>query len=349
MVWCAFIIIAFLSQSASRADNFFLDEVRRHPESFSANHGLGEYYLKRNDLDAAIPYLEKARALDQTDYTNSYDLALAYLQVGALDKSLQVVNEMIGREDKAELHNLLGDVEEATGRVTEAAREYELAARMDPTEKNLFDLGSDLLNHRGFEAALKVFKFGVQRYPKSARLRVGLGVNYYSLGEYTEAVQALCQAVDLDPRDTKALDFLGKMYDISPQYADEVSKHLAIFVHNYPNNAAAEYYYGLSLRKRTLAPSKVNNQAAEPYLLRAVDLKPDFADAHYELGRLYQDLQEDGKAIQEFEIAARQRPTFLHAHYHLAQLYRKGGKEGLARKEFSRIEALKAGTAQEAR
>lgn len=346
MICCGILVIACFFQSVAHTDGSLSDEVLLYPESFAANHRLGEYYLRQERLEAAIPYLEKARTLNRGDYTNSYDLALAYLRVGSLDKSWKLVNEMIGRQDAAELHNLLADVDEASGQVMEAAREYERAARMDPTEKNLFDLGSHLLNHQDFKAALTVFNYGIERFPKSARLRVALGVNYYSLGQYAEAVQALCQAVDLDPADTRPLDFLGKMSDLSPQYADEVTNHLATFAHNYPRNAAAEYYYALSLRKRATSPSKTNDQAAEPFLLRAVELNPDFTDAHYELGALYQDLQQDRKAIQQFEIAAKQRPAFLQAHYHLAQLYNKNGALELARQEFSRIQALKASPVQ---
>jgi tetratricopeptide (TPR) repeat protein len=307
-----------------------------------SNHRLGESYLKQGRIADGIPYLEKAQAIDPSDYTNSYDLALAYLQVKSLDKGRELVKQLLQRGDKAELHNLLGDIEEAAGNTTEAALQYEAAARMDPTEKNLFDLGSDLLKHRGLEPALKVFDFGVQRYPRSAQLRVGLGVNYYSLGRYDDAVQTLCAAVDLDPRDTKALDFLGKMYDVSPSYADEVTKRLSVFAHNYPDNAAAQYYYALSLRKRTVAPSAAHDRSAEAFLLRAVQIKPEFTDAHYELGLLYRDLQEDTKAIAQLEIAVKQRPSFVQAHYHLAQLYKKSGQPDLARREFARIEELKA-------
>jgi tetratricopeptide (TPR) repeat protein len=342
----ASLVFACFLQSSVHAENPFVDDVRLHPNSFSANHRLGEFYLKQNTISSAIPYLEKAHELDPTNYINSYDLANAYLQVKSVEKSRVLVEQMIKHDDKAELHNLLGDVEEANGHIAEAAKEFELAARMDPTEKHLFDLGSDLLNHRGFQPALTVFEFSVQRYPESARLRVGLGVSYYSLGQYDKAVEALCQAVDLDPQDTKALDFLGKMYDVSAQYADDVTKHLAIFVHNYPNNASAQFYYGLSLRKRALTQSAANYRIAEGYLLRAVQLKPDFTDAHYELGVLYQDLQEDTKAIRQLEIAATLCPDMVKAHYRLGQLYKKNGRTDLARKEFSRIDALKADSVQ---
>ena len=87
----------------------------------------------------------------------------------------------------------------------------------------------------------------------------------YSLRRYDEAVERLCQAVDLDPRDTKALDFLGKMHDISPQYASHVAERLAHFVELYPTNAAANYYYALTLGNR-----------GESYLQKAVQLDPGF-------------------------------------------------------------------------
>ena len=323
---------ALLLQTGNR----LAEEARLHPDSATANHLAGEYYLKENDLKAAIPYLEAAHRLDPTNYVNSFDLATAYLQAGSANQSRSLVNELLQHGDKGELHNLLGDIEEASGQVDQAAHEYELAARLDPSEKNLFDLGSDLLKHRGFQPALTVFDFSVKKYPQSSRLRVGLGVSHYSLGQYDDAVQALCQAVDLDPKDTKALDFLGKMYDISPVYADEVTKRLAGFVHTYPHNAAASYYYALSLHKRAL------NRQAELYLLHALELQPTFADAHYELGLLYQDQHESAKAITQLEIAVKQRPDFLQAHYHLAQLYKKAQKYHLADAEFARIEELKA-------
>ncbi|MGH9696618.1 MAG: tetratricopeptide repeat protein, partial [Bryobacteraceae bacterium] len=188
-----------------------------------------------------------------------------------------------------------------------------------------------LLQHAGFAPGLTVFDYAVGRYPKSARLRVGLGVALYSLRRYDEAVERLCQAVDLDPRDTKALDFLGKMYNISPQYANEVAKRLARFVQLYPENAAANYYYALSLQAR-----------GESYLQKAVQLDPAFTDAHYHLGLLYEDAGATGKAMAQYEIVIRQRPGFSQAHYHLARLYQKSGKSDLARKEFALLETLKA-------
>jgi hypothetical protein len=47
--------------------------------------------------------------------------------------------------------------------------------RLDPSEKNIFDWGNELLLRKAVEPATEVFKRGVALYPKSFRMFVGLG------------------------------------------------------------------------------------------------------------------------------------------------------------------------------
>ena len=120
------------------------------------------------------------------------------------------------------------------------------------------------------------------------------------------------------------------MHDISPQYASRVAERLAHFVKLYPNNAAANYYYALTLGNR-----------GESYLQKAVQLDPAFTDAHYQLGLVSEAAGATGKAIAQYEIAIRQRPGFSQAHYHLARLYQKSGKTARAREEFAILKTLR--------
>ena len=321
-------------------------ELRRQalaqPDSFSANRRMAEYYLSLNRVAEAIPWAEKAARIQPADYDNCYDLALARLETKDLAGARKLLAEMLSRQDRSELHNLLGDVEEAAGRVDEAGKQYELAARMDPSEKNVFDLGTDLLRHHAYVQALTVFQYAAPKYPQSARLHVGLGIALYSTGKYADAVETLCRAVDLDPRDTKALDFLGGMYDVSPELADEVTNRLARFVELYPNNAAANYYYALSLRRRNLTPGLAGSQQnVESLLKKSVALRSDFAAAHFQLGLLYSDEDRVREAISELEEATRLSPGLKSAHYRLAQLYEQQGKTELARREFQVFRSLK--------
>jgi tetratricopeptide (TPR) repeat protein len=336
-------LIASATAQIDSTEPALLKQVRLQPESFQPNHLLGELYAHKNRLKDAVPYLRKAFEIDPANYDNAYDLALAYLETGATQSSREVIQILIQRQDKAELHNLLGDIEEKDGHVQQSAEQFEIAARMDPSEKNLFDLANELLLHRGFQPGLKVLDFATQKYPNSAKLRVALGVAHYSLGQYDQALEALCQAVDLDPKDTRALDFLGKMYDVAPEEADEVTRRLARFTREYPKNAAANYYYALSLRRRTTeGHSATVDREAERFLLRATKLSPEWADAHYQLGLLYEDESLQDNAIREYQVAVRLRPEVAKAHYRLARLYEKKGQRESAQAELHAFEALKA-------
>src|SRR6202035_4652631 len=157
--------------------------------------------------------------------------------------------ELLKQKDSAELHNLLGEVEEKDGKFVLAANEYELAAHLDPSEGNLFDWGSELLLHRTLDPAITVFKNAVERYPNSPRLAIGLGIALYSRGNYDDAVKSLLRAADLSPSDPRCYFFLSKAYDSSPSQADDVIQRFARFSQLQPDNAQAFYYYAMSVWK----------------------------------------------------------------------------------------------------
>ena len=116
-----------------------------------------EFYLQAGKLAAAIPHLERARALDPAHYANGYDLAIAYLETGKLDAARQQVRRMLEAKETAELFNLLGDVDARAGDFVAAAVGYQRAAHLEPTEEHLFDWGDNLLRLRAYDDAVDVF------------------------------------------------------------------------------------------------------------------------------------------------------------------------------------------------
>lgn len=339
----AFLLLALCaSGSDPTAEAALLREVQLHPDSFVANSRLGEFYAAAGKYSPAIHYLEQAYTIQPDSYGNAYDLALAYLKGGNAVKARTMAEHLLHAQDKPELHNLLGAILNAESRYREAIAEYEKAARANPSEQNVFDLANELVSHGAFEPALQIFQYGSAKYPRSARLRVGQGVAQYSLGRYTEAVQSLCLAVDINPADTKALDFLGKMDDVSPAMAEEVGKRLAHFAALYPQNARANYYYALSLRRHSLETgSRKEWPQAETLLKKSTVLDPSFVEAHYQLGLLYEDEGRADEAIRQYQTSVQLRNDLSGAHYRLALLYRKTGNPALARQQFTIVEELK--------
>ena len=338
------------SSRIQQAELALLETAKHSPNDFAAQHRLGEFYLQQNRLPEGILYLEKAQQLNPQDYDTGYDLSLAYLNSGDTAKASAQLHQMVTRRETAELDDLLAEANEKSGDYKGAASEYYRAAQLDPTEGNIFDLASFLLQHKNYEGfldnALTFFRYGVQKYPRSAKLTVGLGVTLYAEGKYDDAVETLCAAVDLDPTDPKPFQFLGKVSTASPAHMPEIRKRLEGFVHLYPNNGLANYYYAMSLWKRSEGEPVVDTAVIEALLKKAIAASPDFYEAHFQLGILYQDQQKYPEAIREFEQTLALRPDYNRAHYRLFLLYSRTNQKQLADQHLAILKQIKQEDAQ---
>ncbi|MGO8792563.1 MAG: tetratricopeptide repeat protein [Terriglobia bacterium] len=329
------------SPDAAKRERELQEALREQPDSFDVNHQLGEFYLSVNDFKTGIPYLEKAQKLNPEDDANGYDLTVAYLEAKNPGPARSLVQDMLRRKDAAELHNLLGEADEELGDSPSAIREYQLAAHMDPSEKNLFDEGNELLTHENLEPAIEVFMRGTTLYPGSQRMYIGLGIAYYSRNRYNEAIEALCHASDLNPSDPRPYLFIGKMYNVSVGKADEVSRRMKRFTETNPDNALAYYYYALASWKGSRGGDQAADLAKVEALFRkSISLDPHLADAHLRLGVLLEDQHRDQEAISEFRAAIEFKPGDPDAHYHLAQAYVRTGDKERSQQELQLYDKL---------
>jgi tetratricopeptide (TPR) repeat protein len=325
-----------------RAGEQFKKAAELEPQSFDTNHNLGEFYVQSKKIADAVPFLERAERIDPSSYDNGYDLSLAYLVSGRLADARQQIQELLKQKNTAELHNLLGEVEEKDEKFVQAANEYELAAHADPSESNLFDWGSELLLHRTLGPAIEIFQDAAQRYPASQRLAIGLGMALYAHGNYDEAVKSLLRAADLNPSDPGCYLFLSRAYDSSPSQADDVIQRFRRFSELQPRNGQALYYYAMSLwkGKRTQDPTLDLHQI-ETLLKNSIELDPKLAESHLQLGNLYSDQSKYAEAIPEYVRALGLDPDLGDAHYRLGQAYVRTGQKGPAQEQLQIYQRLR--------
>jgi tetratricopeptide (TPR) repeat protein len=321
----------------------FRKALELEPKDFDANHNLAEFYIQTGKIAEATPLLEQAQHANPSSYNNGYDLALAYSLTGRLSQARQQAQSLLQQKNTAELHNLLGQIEEKNGEFVAAANEYETAAHMEPSEQNLFDWGSEFLLHRTYEPAIDVFQQATLRYPNSPRLFTGLGMALYSRGKYDEAVKALLTAADLNPADPRPYLFLSKAYESSPNQADDVIQRFRRFAELQPRNALAIYYYAMSLwkGKRAEDPGFDLGQI-ESLLQKVVTLDPAMPEAHVQLGNLYADQHQYAKSIPEYQRALELNANLPDAHYRLGQDYVHTGQKERAQEEFAVYQRLRA-------
>jgi Flp pilus assembly protein TadD len=268
-----------------------------------------------------------------------YALALAYIAKGDFAEGREQVRKELAIADNAEGHRLLGELDERLNDPLEAVREYEHAVRMDPSEQNYFEWGTELLLHRAGVPAAEVFTRGWNAHPKSARMLTGLGAALYSNGSNEEAARRLCEASDLQPDDPAPYLFLGKIEKTTPAPLPCSEQKLARFAREQPGNALANYYYGISLWKREKgAESSAGSKQAEALLNKAVAIDPKFDEAHLQLGILHSARGDFEQAIRDYKKAIELNPGFGEAHRQLGLAYERTGEKAKAEQEFQAYE-----------
>lgn len=318
-----------------------LRDAARQPGNFDANRLLGKMLLDERKPGEAVPYLEQASRLKPADYENAYELVLAYAESGDYEHSRANARGLLARHDRAELHHVLGEDEESLGNPLVAVHEYQRAAELDPSEPNLFDWGAELLLHHAPEPATEVFAKGNQLFPGSSRMLIGLGVAWYGRGSYDQASACLCRASDLNPNDSNAYLFLGKILNDELTPSDGTVERLKRFATLEPENPMANYYYAVSLWKRRKTTEDAETSAqVEWWLQKAVHLDPKLGAAYLQLGILYSERDESSKAISAYEKAVEADPTLEAAHYRLAQMYRQTGEKLKAKHELEIYQRL---------
>jgi len=138
--------------------------------------------------------------------------------------------KLLAYKDSADLHRLQGEIDEKLGDPLAAVHEDEQAVRLDPSEQNYFEWGTELLLHRAVWQAVEVFGNAAKAYPKSARMLAALGTALFAAARYDEAAASLCKASDLNPADTQPYIFLGEIQMAAPTPLPCVEQKLARFV-----------------------------------------------------------------------------------------------------------------------
>lgn len=309
--------------------------AKSQPDDFGVNRQLGQLLIAGGRAREAIPFLERAAAKDPANYENAYDLALANAEAGNYASARDEAAKLLVAHDQADLHHLLGDVDEKLGDSLEAVRQYQRAAELDPSESHLFDWGAELLLHHAPEPAMEVFSKGNRLFHGSARMLLGLGAASFARGDYDEAVQRICRASDLNPNDSVPYQFLGKIEEAQNQPSPDLVEKLHRFVTLQPNSADANYYYALGLWKlRNGAHGKGSITEVVSLLKTALKISPQHAAAALQLGIVHSEEGANSEAISDYRKALDADPGMEEAHYRLAQAYRQIGNSEKAKEEL---------------
>jgi tetratricopeptide (TPR) repeat protein len=327
---------------------------------------LGALYLRLNRIPEAVASLTRAVALDpknsqtQSAYGQAlmlakrpqegakalaaaatgdpanadilYNWALAQFDSGDANRAAEILSQILPESRSSQVESLWGDVQEKLGHFDAALASFQMAAKADPSETNLNNLGLELLRHWSFDAAAQVYKYSCSKYPSSTRLQFGLGVAQYGNNESRQSTLTFSRLLASNPDDAGYAKLLGwscvAIKGESRAGCDQLETYAA---RHRENTAAGTAAASVILEQQDSAKFELARQLLE----HAISKEPASPDAYYRMGVLDQEQGRWAGSLPMLKRAAALRPNFSKVHFRLALAYGH-----LGRKEEARREAL---------
>jgi|GEM_PF-564859 len=160
------------------------------------------------------------------------------------------------------------------------ATQYSTKARLPEDMRDTAQQAADLFKMKRYDEAAAKYQAIIDKYPESLYAWSNLGVVRYQQGDLDDALKALQQAVKLSPTDSFSYANLGIVYYEMKQYENAIDALNAAKALD-PKDAKVCNYLGCACSQKGW------QEAAEKDFLKAIELDPNFGDAHFNLALVY--------------------------------------------------------------
>ena len=297
--------------------------------------GLAIYYENAGQLEEAAHYESLYVRAFPDDFSGFGRAASFYLAAGDGRSAAEFARSGLERQASAPLQDVLGKALALTGDDAGAEAALREAIRLAPYDEEYhYDLGYLHLRAQRFEKAAEVLEGARKVFDKSARIELGIGVARYGQRRFDEAVTAFLRAAELAPGAPQPHYFLGRTLEHSSDRIDAVLARQQAFASLQPDNYLGPFLYAQAL-VASLPPDGAPERVAkaEELLRRAIGLRGDFWESHFELGALLERERRFEEAAENLEKAVALNPTASKPHYRLARVYARLGRSEEAARE----------------
>ena len=287
--------------------------LRLHPGATEVRVNLGATLADQKHFSEAIAQYRIVLAADPTNRMARMNMALAYQASGNLPDAIQQLQQL----DREQAHDeqtqlLLADCLTQSGRYREA---ISLLAPLEAADPGNVDvqwlLGSSLI-HAGRP------QDGVERVEKvagqDANAYLVAGEGRFAMNQYDLAQRDAEAARRLNP----ALAGLSTLDGMILEQQGDYDGAQAALLKSVAANAGdfdAQLYLG------AVAYFQRNMEDARVHLTKALELRPDSAQARYELALVARADGQPEVAVRYLETLVRHSPDWLQPHVELAALY----------------------------
>jgi len=294
----------------------FTHAVKINPGNESALESLGRVEMDEHKPADAAKALSAALRLKPEDVDLQLDCATALLAANQLGGAREILAAFPDADRSSRAQSLLGEADEREKKFISAGTHFNNAVSLEPSEENAWQMGEEFLRHWTFGAAALEFEAATAKFPDSQRLRVGLGAALFGDAKYLRAVPVFADLLESEPNNAMYAGMLGVSCTTLVSEDRPRCATLVRYAEAHPKDAKACSYAAAFLLKQSDA--KQQRQLVHSLLETALTADPKLPEAQFQMGVF---LQDDGKwkeSIPYLERAVEIKPDFARAHYRLS-------------------------------
>lgn len=303
-----------------------------------AYHNLGVISVKNGQTDDALVKFESA-AKWKPDFPGlNRNWGIISFRSGRFEQAIISLSRELARNPNDNLvRRMLGVSYYLTQdhkRAIETLKPVEDNINADPELAYFY--GISLIRAKEEASAATIFGKLAESTQNNAESLMYAAQGFLMLGSYERAVKEFSQTILLNPNLPKANYLMGQALIRLNRFAD-AEKAFAREAELDPRDFLSKYHLALTLIERKLETAR-----AVTLLEEAIALKSDYADARYQLGKIFIEKGEINRAIEQLERAAISDDKKDYIHYQLSIAYRKADRKADADRELQRYQQLKA-------
>lgn len=309
---------------------------------------IGEHLMAVGDYEGAAQAYMRLTERNTEDRAGYERLAQAYIPLARYEQAQAAARRAIdlGNGYNPTAIVTLGDIARLRNQPEQATQQYNAALEQNPDQGSAYiGLGRLAADAGNWSVAAAHFQRGIVHESGSAEAHYWLAQALVEQGDINNAISEYRQALGLRPEYAEAYYGLAmaQLRSSQVEQREQARSNIELALLIRPDYAEAW------LEKGKLEEAAGRDQAALDAYSQAISSNGRLAEPRYQRARLYIRQDQMSDAERDLEMAIRARPNFPEAHYWLGRVYQAQNRQQLAREEFGLAVAQRDGNFPDAR
>lgn len=285
------------SEDQQKAIDLALKALEFEKDDYTFFYILGTAYMSMKNFDESVKYLEKALELKPEHPQLYNNLGTSYVTIGDLDKAYE--NFLKATEydpDNSLTYFNIASILQLKGKHEEACEYFEKAYFLGPEDSYLVALALSETKCGRYDSAIAHYKTLISHHPEKDIYQYNLACCYEMKEDYNYAIGILAHLVMLNPKSINMAQKLANIYVKvgKPAQAKEIYEKILL-----QGNVNEDLYYEFAHVCLLIN----DTDKAEKILKKVIELNPEQAQAHKDLGVIFLQKRLFDYAKEEFESA----------------------------------------------